>query len=61
MKIAQTPQERIRASRLGFPKFKSSKGPRQSFNWNNQGYAIIDTDNNRFKILKIMKQNFKIR
>jgi len=58
---AQTSKEKVKALSLGMPKFKSSKDIKQSFNWNNQGYAIIDTDNKRFKILRIMKQNFKIR
>jgi len=44
----------------GFPKFKSSKGNRQSFTWNNQGYQILDL-NERFKILKIMKLPIKMR
>jgi putative transposase len=58
---AQTPREKAKALNLGMPKFKSSKDVEQSFNWNNQGYSIIDTDNKRFKILRVMKQDFKVR
>ena len=58
---AQTAKEKVKALKLGMPKFKSSKNIEQSFNWNNQGYSIIDTDNKRFKILRVMKQNLKIR
>lgn len=57
----QTAKEKVKALKLGMPKFKSSKDVEQSFNWNNQGYSIIDIDNKRFKILRVMKQNFKIR
>lgn len=63
-------QERIHASRAlmdavtsdkGFPKFKNSKLSNQSFSWNNQGYSIKDTGNPKFKILRFMKQDFKVR
>ena len=58
---AQTAKEKVKALKLGMPQFKSSKDVEQSFNWNNQGYSIIDTDNKLFKILRVMKQNLKIR
>lgn len=58
---AQTPREKAKALNLGMPKFKSSKDVEQSFNWNNQGYSVTDTDNKRFKILRVMKQDFKVR
>ena len=45
----------------GFPKFKNSKLSKQSFNWNNQGYTIKDCENNKYKILRIMSQNIKLR
>ena len=45
----------------GFPKFKSSKGNRQSFTWNNQGYQIVDDDNSRFKYLRLWRQDIKLR
>ena len=63
-------QERIHASRAlmdaitsdkGFPRFKNSKLSNQSFSWNNQGYSIKDTGNPKFKILRFMKQDFKVR
>jgi len=58
---AQTPKEKVKALNLGMPKFRSSKDIEQSFNWNNQGYSIIDANNERFKILRVMKQDFKVR
>ena len=61
MEKTQTAKEKVKALKLGMPKFKSSKDIEQSFNWNNQGYSIIDMDNKRFKILRVMKQNLKIR
>jgi putative transposase len=45
----------------GFPKFKNSKIAKQSFNWNNQGYQILDSDSKRYKILRLMSQNIKLR
>jgi putative transposase len=45
----------------GFPRFKNSKLAKQSFNWNNQGYQILNSDNPKFKILKIMKMPIKMR
>ncbi len=45
----------------GFPKFKNSKLSKQSFNWNNQGYQIKNSDNKRFKILRLMSQDIKFR
>ena len=63
-------QERIHVSRAlmdaitsdkGFPRFKNSKLSSQSFSWNNQGYSIRDTGNPKFKILRFMKQDFKVR
>ena len=44
----------------GFPKFKSSKGDKQSFTWNNQGFSLLNGDKN-FKILRIMSQNIKLK
>ena len=41
---AQTPKEKAKAYRLGMPTFKSSKDTYQSFNWNNQGFSIKDTN-----------------
>lgn len=45
----------------GFPKFKNSKIAKQSFNWNNQGYQIKDSNNKRVKALRLMGQNIKLR
>ena len=56
---ATTPKEKAKAFKLGMPIFKSSKDIFQSFNWNNQGYQIIDdiNSNSRFKILRLLKTN----
>ncbi|ENY1914090.1 RNA-guided endonuclease InsQ/TnpB family protein [Campylobacter coli] len=45
----------------GFPKFKNSKFAKQSFNWNNQGYQIKDSNNPKFKIFHLMKLPLKMR
>ena len=60
---ATTPKEKAKAFKLGMPKFKSSKDIFQSFNWNNQGYQILDDINNnsRFKTLRLLKTNFRFR
>ena len=60
---AITPKEKAKAYNLGFPTFKSSKDPYQSFNWNNQGYQINDNqfDNDKFKILRLLKSDLKLR
>lgn len=58
---ALTPKEKAKAINLGFPKFKSSKDINQSFNWNNQGYSILEYDNDRFEILRVIRENIKIR
>jgi len=58
---AVTPKEKAKALNLGFPKFKSSKDINQSFNWNNQGYSILEHDNDRFEILRLISENIKIR
>lgn len=58
-----TPKEKANAFKLGMPTFKSSRDIFQSFNWNNQGYQILDDINNnpKFKILRVLKQNFRFR
>lgn len=48
LKSALTLKER------GFPKFKNSKFAKQSFNWNNQGYKLLDSDNPRYRTLRLM-------
>jgi putative transposase len=60
---AKTPKEKTKAYKLGMPTFKSSRDIYQSFNWNNQGYQIIDdtSNNKRFKTLRLLKTNFKFR
>ena len=39
---ATTLKEKTKAYNLGMPTFKSSRDIFQSFNWNNQGYQILD-------------------
>lgn len=58
---AITPKEKEKASKLGFPVFKSSKDIEQSFNWNNQACSIIESKNPKYKILRILKQQIKFR
>jgi len=58
---AVTPKEKAKAINLGFPKFKSSKNMNQSFSWNNQGYGVLEHDNDRFEILRLIRENIKIR
>jgi putative transposase len=57
---AITPKEKAKALSIGFPKFKSSKDVRQSSVWSNQNVSIKETDK-RNAILKLMKQNIKLR
>jgi putative transposase len=63
IEIATTPKEKVKAFKLGMPTFKSSRDIFQSFNWNNQGYQILDDINNnqRFKTLRLLKTNFRFR
>jgi putative transposase len=58
---AITPKQKAKAFKLGFPKFKSSKDPKQSFSWNNQAITLVDTDNKHFKTLRLMKENIDLR
>ena len=58
---AQTPKEKKKAYNLGFSNFKSSKNPRQSFVWNNQGIKLSQNENPKFAILRLMKMNLKFR
>ena len=46
---------------FGFPQFKNSGLDRQSFSWNNQGYSLLDTNNAKFKTLRLMRENLKMR
>ncbi len=63
IELATTPREKVKAFRLGMPKFKSSKDIFQSFNWNNQGYQILDdiNSNSRYKTLRLLKTNLRFR
>ena len=54
-------QEAIKKPERGFPKFKNSSEPNQSFTWNNQGCSIKIEEGKRFGVLRLMKDNFKFR
>lgn len=54
-------EQALKNKNKGFPKFKNSKFAKQSFNWNNQGYKILETDNPKFKIFRLMKMSLKMR
>ena len=54
-------EQAIKDKNKGFPKFKNSKFAKQSFNWNNQGYQIKDSNNPKFKIFHLMKLPIKMR
>ena len=60
---ATTPKEKAKAFKLGMPTFKSSRDIFQSFNWNNQGYQILDdiNSNSRYKTLRLLKTNLRFR
>jgi putative transposase len=58
---AKTPKEKAKAFKLGFPKPKSSKETEQSFTWNNQGYTLFNSANERFHILQLMREQLKFR
>ena len=59
--IANTPKQKAKALKLGMPNFKNSKLAKTSFNWNNQGYQILDSNNAKFKIFKLMNMPLKMR
>ena len=63
IEIATTPKEKVKAFKLGMPTFKSSRDIFQSFNWNNQGYQILDdiNSNSRYKTLRLLKTNLRFR
>ena len=60
---ATTLKEKTKAYNLGMPTFKSSRDIFQSFNWNNQGYQILDdiNSNSRYKTLRLLKTNLRFR
>ena len=51
----------IQKSERGFPKFKNSSEPNQSFTWNNQNCLIEIKEGKRFGVLHLMKTDFKFR
>ncbi|BDB63998.1 transposase [Helicobacter cinaedi] len=58
---AQTPKQKAKAANLGMPNFKNSKLAKTSFNWNNQGFQILDSNNPKFKIFRLMSMPLKMR
>ena len=54
-------REAIQKPERGFPKFKNSSEPNQSFTWNNQGCSIKIEENKRFGIFKLMNMKLKFR
>ena len=54
-------REAIQQPTKGFPKFKNSSEPNQSFTWNNQGCSIQIRDDKRFSIFKLMNMKLKFR
>ena len=51
----------IQKPERGFPKFKNSSEPNQSFTWNNQNCIIEIKEGKRLSILRLMKSDFKFR
>ena len=51
----------IQKPERGFPKFKNSSEPNQSFTWNNQNCLIEIKEGKRFGVLHLMKTDFKFR
>jgi len=54
-------EKAIKQKDKSFPKFKKSGSNFESFNWNNQGYSIKDTNNPKKKILRLLKQDIILK
>lgn len=54
-------REAIKKPEHGFPKFKNSSEPNQSFTWGNQSCSIKIEEGKRFGVVRLMKDNFKFR
>lgn len=54
-------EQALKDKNKGFPRFKNSKLSKQSFNWNNQGYQIKNSDNPKFKIFRLLNTPLKMR
>ncbi|RAX56559.1 transposase [Helicobacter monodelphidis] len=58
---ATTPKQKAKALKLGIPNFKNSKLAKTSFNWNNQGFQILESNNAKFKTFKLMSMPLKMK
>ncbi|NHB48668.1 transposase [Helicobacter pylori] len=61
MNVERALKDAFKVKNRGFPKFKNSKFAKQSFLWNNQGFSIKDSDDERFKIFTLMKMPLMMR
>ncbi|RVY47715.1 transposase [Helicobacter pylori] len=55
MNVERALKDAFKVKNRGFPKFKNSKFAKQSFLWNNQGFSIKESDDERFKTFTLMK------
>ncbi len=61
MNVERALKDAFKVKNRGFPKFKNSKSAKQSFSWNNQGFSIKESDDERFKIFTLMKMPLMMR
>ncbi|MBM0597369.1 transposase [Helicobacter pylori] len=61
MNVERALRDAFKVKNRGFPKFKNSKSAKRSFSWNNQGFSIKDSDEERFKIFTLMKMPLMMR
>ncbi len=61
MNIERALKDAFKVKNRGFPKFKNSKFAKQSFLWNNQGFSIKESDDERFKTFTLMKMPLLMR
>ncbi len=61
MNVERAFKDAFKVKDRGFPKFKNSKFAKQSFLWNNQGFSIKESADERFKIFTLMKMPLLLR
>ncbi|WQX34849.1 transposase [Helicobacter pylori] len=61
MNVERALKDAFKVKNRGFPKFKNSKFAKQSFSWNNQGFSIKESDDERFKTFTLMKMPLLMR
>ncbi|GAA8493225.1 hypothetical protein HpNP92_04600 [Helicobacter pylori] len=61
MNVERAFKDAFKVKDRGFPKFKNSKFAKQSFSWNNQGFSIKESDDERFKVFTLMKMPLLMR